>query len=202
MNEAISFLLMLPLFVMAVVVHEVSHGVVALRFGDTTALTAGRLTLNPLRHIDLFGTILLPLMLALFHAPLFGWAKPVPVNAMRLRHPKRDIFWVGAAGPAANFSFAVVVSLLMRVVPLPDIGVVIGTSLILINLVLGIFNLLPIPPLDGSRILAGVLPARFLPFLMRMERWGFLILFALLYLGVIDRILWPLVAWCAKALGV
>ncbi len=203
--EVLGFLVLLPLFVMAVVVHEVSHGWVALRLGDTTALSAGRLTLNPFRHIDPVGTVLLPLALLLFRAPfLFGWAKPVPVNAMNMRHPRRDMLWVGAAGPAANFSLALVAALFLKGLGslAPALVVVLGKYLVVMNLVLGTFNLLPIPPLDGSRVLTGLLPLPLAKRMFALERWGFLIVMALLYLGVLNRILWPVVEFLAKALGV
>ena len=148
----------------AVVVHEVSHGWAALALGDRTALTAGRLTFNPFKHMDPIGTLILPLLLTLLRSPfVFGWAKPVPVNFAALRHPKRDIFWVGAAGPAANFLLAIAAAFFLKTIggSLPPWGIAAVKYLILINLVLGLFNLIPIPPLDGSRILTGLVPSRF-----------------------------------------
>ena len=199
-----SFLLLLPFFILAVVIHEVSHGWVALQLGDSTALTAGRLTLNPLKHIDLMGTILLPVLLLVLHSPfVFGWAKPVPINILNLRHPKRDMLWVGAAGPAANFFLAVVGALLVRAgAPwMPPLLVGLLKYLVLINLILGTFNLLPIPPLDGSRVLAGLLPLSAARWLFALERWGIILVMGLLYFGVLDRILWPAVTFLAKVLG-
>ena len=201
----VGFLLLFPLFMLAVTVHELSHGLVALYFGDPTARQAGRLTLNPLKHIDPMGTLLLPLLLRLIHSPLlFGWAKPVPINALNLRHPRQDILWVGAAGPAANFLLAAVVALGLKLFGglFPLLLTELARYLILINLVLGTFNLLPIPPLDGSRILMGILPARFSWILALLERWGILLVLLMLSLGLGDRVLDPVVTTLARWLGV
>ena len=198
------FLILFPLFMMTVVIHEVSHGVVANLLGDPTARDAGRLTLNPLRHIDPFGTLLLPLLLRLIHSPIvFGWAKPVPVDYRNLRHPKRDMFWIGAAGPAANFAMAAAAALLLRAggAAFSPMIVSLLKTLAVINLSLGMFNLLPVPPLDGSRVLAGLLPVRWAVEVLRLERWGILILVGFLYLGVVERVVWPAVVWFAKGLG-
>lgn len=201
----IGFLLLFPLFMLAVTVHEFSHGLAALYFGDSTARQAGRLTLNPLKHIDPVGTLLVPVLLRLLHSPLiFGWAKPVPINVMNLRHPRRDILWVGAAGPAANFLLAAVVAVLLKFSGglVPALVTELARTLILINLVLGTFNLLPIPPLDGSRILMGILPARFSWLLAVLERWGILLVLLMLYLGLDNRVLQPVVTTLARWLGV
>lgn len=184
----------------AVTVHELSHGLAALYFGDSTARQAGRLTLNPLRHIDPVGTLLLPLLLRVLNSPfIFGWAKPVPINVLNLRHPRRDILWVGAAGPAANFLLAAVVALLLKLFggTLPSWVAELARYLVLINLVLGTFNLLPIPPLDGSRVLMGILPARFSWRVAGLERWGVVLVLLLLYLGIGDRLL----AWVVASLA-
>ena len=205
MESLISFLLLFPIFMVAVVVHEVSHGWAALVLGDRTALIAGRLTLNPFKHTDLIGTIVLPITLLVVRSPfVFGWAKPVPVNVMNLRHPKRDMLWVGAAGPTANFILAVLAALFLRCVgPSVPSLVVAGTKyLILINLVLGVFNLIPIPPLDGSRILTGLLPLRLAREMLSLERWGVILVMLLLALGFLNRILHPAVAFLARLLGV
>lgn len=200
-----AFLILFPLFMIAVMVHEVSHGWVALRLGDPTAKLAGRLTINPFKHMDPIGTVALPLLLIFLRAPfVFGWARPVPINPLRLRQPKRDLLWVGMAGPAANLALAAVAAALLQWVELllPNLAVAALRYLILINLVLGIFNLLPIPPLDGSRILTGLLPIRYARSLLALERWGFLLVLLLLYLGLIDRFLWPAVVFLAEVLGV
>ena len=190
---------------MAVVLHEVSHGWVALRFGDTTALNAGRLTLNPLKHVDLFGTVLLPVLLVVLKAPfVFGWAKPVPVDMRNFRRPRRDMLWVGAAGPATNFLLASAAAFFLRFCAgfLHPVAVYLLRYFAVINLVLGTFNLIPIPPLDGSRVLTGLVPLNLAVRVLAFERWGVLVLMVLLYLGVLDRILWPVVSALAKLLGV
>ncbi|MBI1976407.1 MAG: site-2 protease family protein [Candidatus Omnitrophica bacterium] len=192
----------LPLFLMSVVLHEVSHGWVAYRLGDSTAKEAGRLTLNPLAHIDFFGTLLLPFLLAAVHSPVvFGWAKPVPVNFLNLYHPKRDMIWVGLVGPLMNLTIAFILSLLLQLGPSGGLSALITVG-VLINLVLAVFNLIPIPPLDGSRVLAGLLPPKQAVWLIRLEPFGFLILIPLLWLGLVDRFLWPSVRFLAAFLGV
>lgn len=204
MEEVVAFLLLFPLFIMTVVIHEVSHGVVANWLGDPTARDAGRLTLNPFKHIDPFGTILLPLMLRLAHSPVvLGWAKPVPVDYRNLRHPKRDMLWIGAAGPVSNFLMAAAAAGLLKLAgtSLPPVARGLLQLLAMINLMLGTFNLLPVPPLDGSRVLAGLLPAPLAVGVLRLERWGILILVGLLYFGAVDRIIEPAVTWLAGALG-
>lgn len=189
------FLLSISIFFLAVVIHEYAHGVTAYWLGDRTAKYAGRLTLNPLAHIDPFGTILLPTLLVISRSPvIFGWAKPVPINYWGLRNPKKDIFWVGFAGPLANIILAVALSLLLKT---GLVGAAFITHLllqgILINLVLAVFNLIPIPPLDGSRILISILPANLTKQYAAIERYGFIILFILLYFRFFDYIIWPIV---------
>ncbi len=162
MEFFLSLLFLFPIFMAAVVIHEVSHGWVALWLGDDTALRAGRLTLNPLKHIDPLGTIALPLLLVFLRSPfVFGWAKPVPVQFLNLRNPKRDMIWVGAAGPLSNFLLAGISAWALRQMSpiLPELIEALLRFFILVNLVLGTFNLFPIPPLDGSRVLTGLLPA-------------------------------------------
>ena len=178
----VHFLANLPAFLIALVVHESAHGFTALKLGDTTAKRMGRLTLNPLAHIDPFGTIILPLLLILTNAPIvFGWAKPVPVNFHNLQNPKKGILWVGLAGPAANFlTAAIIYFLLLFVPPAYSLLIYFFTSVILINIVLGAFNLIPIPPLDGSRILMGLLPLRLARAYGRLEPYGMFILIVLI----------------------
>jgi Zn-dependent protease len=200
-----AFLILLPIFMVAVTVHEVSHGWVAWRLGDPTAKRLGRLTLNPLKHLDPIGTVALPLLLILVHAPfVFGWARPVPINPLAFARPRQALLWIGLAGPAANFALAIAAAGLLSWARMgwPD-WLVFGLQyLILLNLVLGMFNLLPIPPLDGSRILTGLLPLPYARWLFLLERWGVLLILLLLYLGVIDRWLWPSVLSLARWLGV
>lgn len=206
MGEMIAGLLfLLPLFMMAVVVHEVSHGVVANFLGDPTAKQAGRLTLNPLRHIDPFGTVLLPILLKVFNAPfVFGWAKPVPVDYRNLRHPKSGMFWIGAAGPVSNYLMAGAAALILKAAgpgALPPLADSLLRYFALINIVLGTFNLLPVPPLDGSRILTGLLPDRLAAGMLMLERWGMVLLVAMLYFGIVNKVVWPVVERLALILG-
>ena len=202
MEEVSVFLTLIPLLILSTVFHEVSHGWVALKLGDRTAKEAGRLTLNPLPHIDPVGTIFLPLMLFILRSPfLFAWAKPVPINARNLRNPKRDMLWVGAAGPLTNFALAVVGAFGLKIFGSwdPALGRIF-TFLVFINVLLGIFNLVPIPPLDGSRVLTALLPARFVPFMIRLERWGMPILMLLLFMGLFRVVLLPIVLFVTFAL--
>jgi Zn-dependent protease len=173
---------------LAITLHEAAHGWVAWRLGDDTAYQQGRVTFNPLRHIDPFGTILLPALLLLMGAPfLFGWAKPVPVRFSRLRHPRRDMVLVAAAGPGINLALAVISALLVHVaVQLPEYAAewafrVLGASLFL-NVILAVFNMIPLPPLDGGRVAVGLLPAVLARPLARLERYGMLIILALVFL--------------------
>lgn len=203
MSESLElFLKVIPLLIFSAVLHEVSHGWVALRLGDSTAQRAGRLTLNPLRHLDPVGTVFVPLLLLFLRSPfLFAWAKPVPINVLNLRHPKRDMLWVGASGPLANFMLAAVVAFALRWIGPLGPGWVEGmTLLVFINVLLGVFNLVPIPPLDGARVLAGLAPVRALPFLFRLERWGMVLIVVLLFLGFFRKVLLPIVLGLTYAL--
>ena len=178
----------------AITVHEAAHGYAARHFGDNTAYMMGRMTLNPLKHIDPIGTILMPLMLyfATSGAFLFGYAKPVPVNFGALRNPKRDMIWVALAGPASNFAQAIGWALVL--VLLAGLGVQepfftkMAQGGILVNLVMWAFNLFPLPPLDGGRILAGLLPYKQAQLLDRIEPWGFFIVMALVLAGVVSNL--------------
>lgn len=190
-----SLLITFPLLLVSITIHEFSHGWAAYKLGDPTAKYSGRLTLNPLAHIDPVGTIILPLML--FFASqgkfVFGAAKPVPVNFNLLRNPKRDIIWVGASGPAANFILAFILSVVLKIIPLNDFLSVITLKLILINVILGVFNLIPIPPLDGSRIAAGLMPKNIAYQYSKIEPYGFIIVILLIYLGIFNRMIFPVV---------
>lgn len=196
------FIISAVIFIFAVVIHEYAHGWVAYRLGDPTAKLLGRLTLNPIRHIDPVGTILLPVMLSIVHSPIiFGWAKPVPVNFLNLRQPRRDMILVGLAGPAINIILAVILSRFLHL-GLPEFWQHAVAMAIIINLVLAIFNLVPIPPLDGSRLVMGLLPNRYAYLYSRSEAYGILIVFILMYLGLLERFVWPIVLGAARLLGV
>jgi Zn-dependent protease len=189
-----------PPLLLAITLHEVAHGWVALRCGDATAQSQGRLSLNPLRHIDPVGTVLVPALLAIFGGFIFGWAKPVPVNYHRLRQPKRDMALVALAGPGANFVMALGWGLVMAIGYHLQAGMAwLGEPLLLmggaginVNVMLGVLNLAPIPPLDGSRVLAGMLPDRVGEAMARMEPYGLIILVALMALGLFN-VLMPIV---------
>ncbi len=182
---------------MSVVVHEVSHGFMAERFGDKTARFAGRLTLNPLKHLDMFGSIILPGLLIITHAPfLFGWAKPVPYNPNNLTDKRWGEFWVAAAGILANFFIAVIFGLIIRFsasFALPDSFYTITSTIVITNLVLALFNLVPIPPLDGSKILFTFLPRSFYGTMAALERYSFILL--ILFVVYFSNILFPIMAF-------
>ncbi len=174
---------------LAITFHEAAHGYVAWRLGDDTAYRQGRVTFNPFRHIDPFGTIVLPALLFFVTEGqfLFGWAKPVPVNFFRLRRPKRDMVWVAAAGPGINIVLALASALLAHrapFVPDPAVDWVLQTlaNSIFLNLLLAVFNMIPLPPLDGGRVAVGLLPPQLARPLARLERFGLLILIAVLFL--------------------
>lgn len=195
------FLLSILLFFLAVVVHEFAHGWVAYKLGDPTAKYSGRLTLNPLAHIDPIGTIILPLFLLITNSPiLFGWAKPVPVNFSRLNHPKKDMIWVGLAGPLANILLAIAISIIikLKIVFMP---ILILKYFMSLNIVLAVFNLMPIPPLDGSRVIMGILPPQLAYRYMQLEQFGFIIIVIMLYLGLFGSIIWPIVLTILKFLS-
>jgi Zn-dependent protease len=179
--------------VFAITVHEAAHGYVARHFGDNTAEVMGRVTLNPIKHIDPIGTILMPLMLyfATSGAFLFGYAKPVPVNFGRLRHPKRDMIWVALAGPASNFVQAILWALALVVMLAAGVDeaffIKMAQGGVLVNLVMWAFNLFPLPPLDGGRVLAGLLPnGPAQNFLARIEPYGFFIVMGLVLAGIVS----------------
>lgn len=202
--------------IFAITLHEAAHGYVARHFGDKTAYLEGRVSLNPLRHIDPVGTVALPLILLaltkLFGGGIvFGWAKPVPVNFANLRHPKRDMLWVAAAGPLSNLAMALIWALVLKLglsmpgsyfaLPLA----LMGAAGVFFNIIIMVLNLVPLPPLDGGRILVSLLPHRLAWRVARIEPYGFLILIVLLLTGVLGAMLWPaigvLMAAVADLLG-
>jgi len=186
--------------IFAITLHEAAHGYAARHFGDPTAWQMGRISLNPLRHVDLLGTLVVPAVILMLSAGglLFGWAKPVPVNFGNLRRPKQDMLWVAAAGPAANLLMALAWAFVLKLaVTAPENAYTIplikmaGVG-ININGVLMVLNLLPLPPLDGGRIAVSLLPPRAAWKFSQLERWGFPILLGLLFMGWLDDILRPL----------
>ena len=190
--------------IFAITLHEAAHGYAARHFGDPTAWQMGRISLNPLRHVDLMGTIIVPAVILVLSTMgggggmLFGWAKPVPVNFGNLRRPKQDMLWVAAAGPGVNLAMALVWALALKFAigsPEHDYSEALKEMALVgirINGVLMVLNLLPLPPLDGGRIVVSLLPHRAAWKFSQLERWGFPILLALLFLGVLDTILRPL----------
>ncbi len=179
----------------AITVHEAAHGYVARLFGDDTAFVAGRITLNPLKHIDPIGTIVVPLVMVTLSGFMFGWAKPVPVNFGRLRKPKQDMVWVAAAGPGANLLMAILWLLFAKTLVLLQMQeaffFLVADAGIKVNLMLMALNLLPIPPLDGGRILVGVLPRRLAWQVARIEPYGFIILMVLLVTNTLGFFIQP-----------
>jgi len=211
-------ILLICALIPSVILHEISHGVVALAFGDDTAKRAGRLTLNPIPHIDPFGTIILPALLALSGAGVIGWAKPVPVNVSRLRHPRNEGVAVSLVGPAVNIALAVVFGLAYRfAIPLQDKLFSFGSTAVIpgpvwaqyifvlsfINVLLAVFNLIPLPPLDGSAVIERLLPASALPGYYRIRPFTMFIPLAivLLFPGVLQHIFNPVLNQWFKLLG-
>ncbi len=192
--------------IFAITLHEAAHGYAARHFGDPTAWQMGRISLNPIRHIDLVGTIIIPIAILLFSGGtfLFGYAKPVPVDFSRLRNPKKDMFWVAAAGPGANLFMALCWAFVLKLawllpsseftLPLSEMGKV-G---IIVNCVLMVLNLLPLPPLDGGRIAVSLLPHDLAWKFAQIERWGFPILLLLLFTGILGAVMNPLVLMSAR----
>ncbi len=198
--------------VFAITLHEAAHGYVAKYFGDLTAYSQGRVSLNPIRHIDPFGTVILPLMLAAIAkfiggGFIFGWAKPVPVNFGNLRHPKRDMLWVAAAGPAANLVMAIFWVLMVKLSYTDIAGelslplALMGAAGVMVNAIFMVLNLLPIPPLDGGRIMVSLLPHRLAYPFSRIEPYGFIIILALLFTKVLDYVMWPFIAFTIQMLA-
>ncbi len=203
----------------AIIFHEIAHGYVARLFGDPTAYEAGRLSLNPIRHIDPVGTVVLPMALALAHAPIFGWARPVPVDERRLRNPRWHMVLVALAGPATNLVLAIVAAIAMGLILSHYRGVEPGPAAAFItenlanfqsiNVFLAVFNMLPIPPFDGSKVLGGLLPPALGAQFRSLDRYGLPLLVALLVIlptiapnaNVIGRIVVPPVIWVLTTIG-
>lgn len=194
----LSVLVPLAIVLLALSIHEAAHAWSADRLGDPTARLLGRVSLNPLVHIDVIGTVILPLLAAISGLPIIGWAKPVPVNISRLRNPRRDFMLVAAAGPVSNLLQAFVAAMIFRViVGGADAGY--GQSLlhsvlvdaVQINVFLALFNLIPVPPLDGGNVLAGLLPPSAAQIFIRLREFGFIILYALMFTGILSALIVP-----------
>lgn len=181
------------LLIYSVILHEISHGAVAYLLGDPTAKDQKRLTLNPLRHIDPVGTVILPLILVLLKSPaLLGWAKPVPFDPRYFKNPRLGIALVSLAGPLTNFALAVVLAIVLKFVPPSGPWAPIAFYGVMMNVILGVFNLIPIPPMDGSKVVGVFLPPGVRRAYFSIERYGFFIIFALLYFGLASKWIAPL----------
>ena len=215
MSDTLTLIIVLvPALIIAIVFHEVAHGLVANWLGDPTAREQNRLSLNPLRHVDPIGTLLVPGMLALASGPIFGWAKPVPVRKDRLDNPRYGMMAVAAAGPGTNFILAAIGAIALGLLApslQPEVGGEPGLFaqglfyFILINIFLGVFNLLPIPPFDGSHIVEGLLPRRYVHLYEKIRPFGMILFFALVAvtwfapeLGVLDKTIGPPVEWALQ----
>jgi Zn-dependent protease len=195
MTSVLLSVIAIGVLLLSVILHEVAHGYTAFRLGDPTAYYAGRLTLNPLKPIDPFGTVILPLLLILARFPYpVGWAKPVPVNPSLLRDPRRGMMVVGAAGPLSNVSLALVAALILRTFPVSRTPLLFDLLSIAcyLNILLSVFNLVPVPPLDGSRVVAGLLPPGLKMAYEKITPYGFLIVIGLFYLGLLEKVIIPL----------
>jgi len=229
--NVISIVIQVFVLLFAITVHEAAHGWAAKKLGDPTAFNMGRVTLNPLAHIDPFGTVLLPLLLALARLPAFGWAKPVPVNPYNFRNPRRDNLWTSFAGPAANLIVALgaLIVLLLMKLTIPSVNLFLKAQLhglfgavgsvsmrgffpleglaqillmmLLINCYFALFNLIPVPPLDGSGVLMGLLPERLVARYERIRPFGFIIILLLIYMGLLQILIRPVIFMIVILLG-
>lgn len=206
-------LLVMIVLIASLSVHEAAHAFAADRLGDPTARHLGRLSLNPAVHVDPIGTLLFPLIAFMTNVPLIGWAKPVPVDPRHLKHPKRDFALIAAAGPASNLVMAMIAAIVIAVVPSPDPGEIAYRAttrplfqlldlFVYVNVLLAVFNMIPVPPLDGGNVLLGVLPPGPARVVEQLRPWGFLILYALMLTGVLSMLLGPVANYLLYLLGV
>jgi Zn-dependent protease len=199
LSPEISYIVVsIAIVLVSLTVHEAAHAWTADRLGDPTARMLGRVSLNPLVHIDLVGTVILPLVAAISNFPIIGWAKPVPVNTSRLANPRQGFMIVAAAGPASNIALALIVAVAVQMIPGPGFSAAneldVATVLLMagsINIFLAVFNLLPIPPLDGGNVLAGLLPASAADALDKLRPFGFILLYALMFTGILGDLIVP-----------
>jgi len=201
--DILNFISIAIILFISITLHEYSHGFVAAKFGDPTPKASGRLTLNPLKHIDIFGTVILPILLIVLSSGKFsfGYAKPVPINPYHFKNPKRDILWVGLAGPAVNFLIAFLLVAILKASNYMFIPEIIIEG-ILINFILAIFNLIPIPPLDGSRVLSAVLPYKLSYLYLKMETAGVFVIILLIMAGFIRWFMLPIVTFILTSLNI
>jgi Zn-dependent protease len=198
-----NIVIILVILLFSAIIHEVCHGLMAEKMGDDTAKDMGRITLNPIPHIDPFGSIMLPLLLLLVGSPIiFGAAKPVPVNFNNLRPQRLGMALVSLAGPLSNFALAILFVIPIKLGLANSIALPILMEAILLNLVLGTFNLVPIPPLDGSKIVASVLPEEWWPKIFAWERWGFILVLVFLYFGWLSYLLFPVINLFGKIFNI
>jgi Zn-dependent protease len=205
--DILSIVVPILIVLMSLTIHEAAHAWTSDRLGDPTARTLGRVSLNPIVHIDLIGTVILPLLAAISNLPIIGWAKPVPVDIRRLRNPRRDFALVAAAGPASNILQALVLAILFHALPLDGLTLFglhwpnVFRRAVDINLLLALFNMIPVPPLDGGNVLAGLLPPASADLFNKMRPFGFIILYALLLTGALSALILPPADFLMELLG-